>query len=290
VSLLRKPKAPATRLGRFPGRRYDVVRLLLGVLLLTAGVLKGYELASGPVPETSPLTSRWLLIAVVEWELLFGAWLLAGFYPHTTRWVALTWFTLLLGVGASQAHSGARSCACFGPVQVAPWLVALLDLAALAALWMVRPSDPSPHPPFSLRSHPTTLAAFFLVVSLVAVPAAWAMWNVQPRGQLLEFNPSKLDLGTIRQGEYGELNFWLSNPGHSPVEITALESSCPCLQIELEKGTILPGEQVRALARFDSQREPGFSGTLLMETRGRTTEGGLAFLLVFRAEVAQLGP
>ncbi len=72
---------------------YDVVRIGLGVLLLTAAALKGHQLATEPVAETGLLTSRWFLIGVVEFELFFGLWLLAGLYP---KW---TWRATLLCFG-----------------------------------------------------------------------------------------------------------------------------------------------------------------------------------------------
>ena len=63
---------------------YDMVRIGLGVLLLTAAALKGHQLATEPVAETGLLTSRWFLIGVVEFELFFGLCLLAGLYPFTS--------------------------------------------------------------------------------------------------------------------------------------------------------------------------------------------------------------
>jgi len=70
------PHARRPDAGRLAG--YDVVRIVVGFVLLTAAALKGYQLAAGPVAETGLLTSRWFLIGVVEFELFFGLWLLAG--------------------------------------------------------------------------------------------------------------------------------------------------------------------------------------------------------------------
>ena len=66
--------APAAHLGRVGGRvaSYDAVRIILGLILLTAAALKGQQLATEPVAESSLFTSRWLLICVVEFELFFG--------------------------------------------------------------------------------------------------------------------------------------------------------------------------------------------------------------------------
>ncbi len=82
------------------GSGYDVVRIGLGLLLLTAAALKGHQLATEPVAETGLLTSRWFLIAVVEFELFFGLWLMADPLP-SLKWRAaagafsfFSWVTL----------------------------------------------------------------------------------------------------------------------------------------------------------------------------------------------------
>ena len=60
---------------------YDAVRVAVGILLLTAAGLKGYQLATEPLLGTGFLDSRWLLTMTVEFELLFGLWLLANIWP-----------------------------------------------------------------------------------------------------------------------------------------------------------------------------------------------------------------
>ena len=66
---------------------WQVLHILLGLVLLVAVALKGYEIATEELLEYSLLTSRWFLISVVEWEIFFALWLLGGFhrfYPRTT--------------------------------------------------------------------------------------------------------------------------------------------------------------------------------------------------------------
>jgi len=64
-----------SHVARFTG--YDAVRILLGLVLLTAAGLKGHQMATEPVPGTGLLDSRWLLMLTVEFEFLLGLWLLA---------------------------------------------------------------------------------------------------------------------------------------------------------------------------------------------------------------------
>lgn len=75
------------RLGQFV--TWPVLSMFLGLVLLAAVALKGHEVATSELPENSLLSSRSFLMLVVEWEIFFALWLLGGFYPRTTRWVAL---------------------------------------------------------------------------------------------------------------------------------------------------------------------------------------------------------
>jgi len=108
---------------------YDVIRIALGVLLLTAAGLKAHQLATEPVLSTGLLDSRWLLMATVEFELLFGLWLLGNIWPKPTWAAALACFGLFAGVSLYKALSGHASCGCFGRVPVNPWYTATLDVA-----------------------------------------------------------------------------------------------------------------------------------------------------------------
>ena len=71
---------------------YNVVRIAVGLLLLTAAGLKGYQLATEPVLGAGFLDSRWLLVVTVEFELFFGLWLLANIWPRPSWAVALFCF------------------------------------------------------------------------------------------------------------------------------------------------------------------------------------------------------
>ena len=73
--------SPAVDLGRVRITSYDAVRIILGLILLTAAALKGHQLATEPVAETGVLSSRWFLIGGVEFELFFGLWLTSGLQP-----------------------------------------------------------------------------------------------------------------------------------------------------------------------------------------------------------------
>ncbi len=124
--------------GRVAG--YDVVRVVLGLVLLTAAALKGHQLATEPILAGGLLNSRWFLIGVVEFEVLFGVWLLAGPHPRLSWLVALGCFGFFAAVSAWKGLSGATSCGCFGRVPVNPWYTFALDTLAVVLLSAARPA------------------------------------------------------------------------------------------------------------------------------------------------------
>ena len=79
---IKMPAWCSTKLIGFRVAGYDVLRIVLGSLLLLAAGLKCYQLGSGPVAESGLLTSRWFLILVVEFELIFALFLLVGACRH----------------------------------------------------------------------------------------------------------------------------------------------------------------------------------------------------------------
>src|SRR5207249_4958503 len=68
-----------------------------------------------------------------------GALLLTGYRPRATRWLALACFAVFTGVSAAQAVGGASSCACFGRLDVNPWVMASVDGLIVALLLAAAP-------------------------------------------------------------------------------------------------------------------------------------------------------
>lgn len=146
--------------------RFDVVRTLLGSLLLLAAALKGHELATAPVLSTGILDSRWFLIVVVQFELLAGLWLCSGNAPRASWLGAIVGLSLFASVSLGKAVSGADSCGCFGNVAVNPWLTFMVDVALLAALAYWRPNVGASRPVhnrFSSRTAAFVVAAWLLI-------------------------------------------------------------------------------------------------------------------------------
>lgn len=135
------------------GTSYDIVRNALALLLLIAAALKAYQLATAPVREIDLFSSRWFLVVTVEFELALGIWLIGGQSPRQTRLVAFGCFAALGGVSLFRAFRGDSSCGCFGSVEVSPWLVAIVDAGAAAALLSCTPSKAAKGQPQSYSQY-----------------------------------------------------------------------------------------------------------------------------------------
>ena len=157
------------------------VRLLLGVILLAAASLKGFELATGPIAEDSLLWRRWFFIAVVELELFLGLWLLSGIWVKWAWRVSLAVFFGFAAASFSKGLMGDASCGCFGRVPVSPWWTLTMDMVAVAALarWPPAKSERLGNG----RAHATGLVRTGHVVTaflVIGCPAFWAMASYRP--------------------------------------------------------------------------------------------------------------
>jgi hypothetical protein len=156
---------------------YDVVRIAVGLLLLTAAGLKAHQLATEPVLGTGLLDSRWLLMAVVEFELLLGLCLLANLWPKPTWAVALACFGAFTCVSLYKALSGHATCGCFGRVTVDPWYTATLDLSLVFSLLVWRPKEQELAFPLRFRWPSGRVIAVLTIWICVGFSAGLAMGN-----------------------------------------------------------------------------------------------------------------
>lgn len=152
---------------------YDIVRVLVGAVLLVAAGMKGYELATGPVAEKGLLTSRWFLIGVVEFELTLGLLLISGLWKRLAWFLAVASFAVFACVTAYKAWQGEASCGCFGKVEVDPHYTLILDLMLLAAMIAWRPRSACP------RVSRGRVAVVLSAAMGVGIPGAVVMASVQ---------------------------------------------------------------------------------------------------------------
>ena len=128
-----------------PQKWYHVLRISLGIVLIVAACFKAYQLATEPslvIGEgwiNELLSSRWLQIVEMEFELGFGLWIIVGLYQDLTRKVAIGLFSCFILVTLYKVIDGAASCGCFGKVQINPWYTLIFDIAVVGLLIWFEP-------------------------------------------------------------------------------------------------------------------------------------------------------
>lgn len=183
---------------------FGIVRVLLGLLLLTAAGLKGFALATSPTVESGLLTSRWFLMVTVEAELLLGLWLLSGIFVQALWWSAIACFSIFTSFTLYQAMSGAESCGCFGQIEVNPWYTFGIDAAAVLALLAFPPTAAAGAP--SGRPSTSRISLVVLIALAVGVPGGIVMAT---------YSPPTLDADGVLQADDGtvvlDLDSWVGH-------------------------------------------------------------------------------
>ena len=119
---------------------HSIVLKILGILLLTAAILKGWQLLTEPLANKDIWSYRPILIFTVEFELALALWLLSGLFKKAAWLTSLAVFSVFSLITLYKGLSGADSCGCFGAVKVNPWLILFaIDLPAVIALLIFRP-------------------------------------------------------------------------------------------------------------------------------------------------------
>lgn len=113
----------------------NILLKLLGLLLLAAAVMKGYQLLTEPVANKDIWTNRAFMIFTVEFEIALGIWLLSGIYKKLSWLAALLCFSMFSIITFYKGITGADSCGCFGSAQINPWVTLFaVDLPVIVAL------------------------------------------------------------------------------------------------------------------------------------------------------------
>lgn len=118
----------------------NILLKALGILLLTAAILKGWQLMNEPVANNNIWSNRWFLIMTVEFELALGIWLVSGLFKKAAWLASIGCFSFFSMVTLYKGITGFASCGCFGSVHVNPWITLFaVDLPAVIALLIFRP-------------------------------------------------------------------------------------------------------------------------------------------------------
>lgn len=253
------------------------VFVVAGSVLLAAAILKGTQMAGDPFGRHALFANRTLAILMVMFEGTLGLWLLTGAYPRTARAVGAVCFLTFFVVSARQVALGRSSCGCFGNVELTPWVTAAVDLVAAVLLLLTSPPSPAK---WSYR-----LAVGAGVASALAMAPAWWLTSPTSKASQLSATPSVVSLGTVGRGQKAEVEIFLSNNSPGVIRLGSVETSCPCLSVQIPEAAVEPGGATRAEVVLDLATEPYFIGKLGMTARGYSTAGEQVFQVVVTADV-----
>lgn len=121
-----------------------IVACVLGIGLVGAAGLKLISTNNTWIPDLSDRslsdwTSDWTAIAV-GLELSIGCWLIAGYAKPLAWLAAFALFAILTGISGYLGMIGQANCHCFGEIETTPWIGFGIDIGALIALFLTRPS------------------------------------------------------------------------------------------------------------------------------------------------------
>ena len=194
-------------------RFFFVVPVAVGLLLLTAAVLKADGLPLEEKLHTGLLGNRLFLIGVIVGEILLAAWLLSGLAAACSRRVAMGLFGLFALVTLGKGLAGASSCGCFGRFEINPWWTLLLDVGVFTGLWIFPPTgDAATRPCLAGRpGHGKMPWASRAGVTVLCLLVAVAM-----TGRMIHSRASALDSEGVVAGPDGlvilEPEKWLGRP------------------------------------------------------------------------------
>lgn len=229
--------------------RYELSRLVIGVLLLTAAGLKLYGLNVSAVPRVGWFAQPWVQLTAAEWEIILGVWLLGRAFPVTSWLAAVGTFLVFAGVSGYLGFVGVVSCGCFGVIVVSPWTAFVADLAGLGVLAACRPD-------FRDREHtplrgPAVVVAGGVLTLAVLVGIGSAVYGspraalARLRGEEIAVVPAHVDVGTGSPGARLEASVEVRNWTDRPVKLIGGTSDCSCLTHHDLPVVIPPGESHR---------------------------------------------
>lgn len=215
---------------------FHVLRVVLGLFLLSTAGLKLHALLVDSVSYESLFASPRIQIATIQFEFLLGIWLLSGGWVRTAWLVLLGFFSILASASLYLALGGQTNCGCFGKVSVHPWATFIMDVAVLVALCVCRPK-----PWVACQDRWTSGVSF--VAKVVAGAAALLLLFgsillaadrptdilARLRGEVLTVDPNVSDVGEAMAGVRRWFTVHLVNHTDRPIRVVGGTTSCSCI-------------------------------------------------------------
>lgn len=224
---------------------YLVSRLLIGSLLLLAAAMKLSPLNAMPI-------AIWLVVpkaAVFIWaiaEFILG-WACLTLVPHRLlHRILIALFGVFLLVLGMKWIGGEQRCDCLGSLSLPLGAMAVIDVVVLACLILFRASWQRA---WSENSFITNQARNLKLVlpALILVCIAWfgsldAARCYFAGDSVLVDSVSKF-AGNVKQNEFVDVSFKLSNPTSAPVRVLGAKATCSCIAILDLPTTVEPGSE-----------------------------------------------
>ncbi|HEY1378500.1 MAG TPA: DUF1573 domain-containing protein [Gemmataceae bacterium] len=222
------------------------MRVLLGLVLLTAAGLKLYGLNVTALPRVGWFATPQVQLVVAEWELVLGLWLLSGAAPAGAWLAAVGTFLAFAAVSGYFGWIGVASCGCLGVIRASPWTAFGVDVAALLLLAATRPSFRTTSLRVSFRPAVIPLGAAVILVFLTGIGAVLygspAAALARLRGDTITVSTDYLDFGAVSAGKVVERSVDVQNWTDRPVRLIGGTSDCSCVTTSDLPLTVPPGE------------------------------------------------
>lgn len=168
------------------------IRRLAAAVLLIAAAMKVHQMATQPVAHSEIISSQWLILGLVGYELFLATWLLSGVWPKRARFVSLVTFAGFGVVSLLAALQGDATCGCFGHASPRPIYTALLDAAIATLVWKSKTHGDRN----AMQAPRITALAWSCVAVTVTLTIAWYMLPDDERSgsdnkRLVTFEPEK---------------------------------------------------------------------------------------------------
>jgi hypothetical protein len=95
-----------------------------------------------------------------------------------------------------------------------------------------------------------------------------------------------LNLGQVAPASQKSYAIWLTNRSAAPVEIAEIVTSCDCLEVELPKRLLAPGQRIEGRIKLGLRKEPQFRGNLGILVEGKGKKGETLFEMEVHVAVA----
>jgi hypothetical protein len=162
------------------GRWDHWVNALLAAILLLGASLKAYQLVADPTSLAfGVIHSQYLMIALIQAEVLLASWLLLNNSSRVRLILAMLCFVVFAAAAADETYRSLASCGCFGLWRISPKITAGFDVVAVALLWLTRPR----HQRLALFRTQQIRQFAALMVAVLASGGLWTAFllKIQPR-------------------------------------------------------------------------------------------------------------